>query len=52
LDYHAMATFTAGPPTLEELPAAIQNISGFRKNLPDVRRHADDAKSVGMTSSR
>jgi predicted transglutaminase-like cysteine proteinase len=34
LDYHAITTFAAGPPALQEAPAAIQNISGFSKDLP------------------
>src|ERR671935_1137679 len=34
LDYHAITTFAAGPPALQEAPAAIQNISGFPQALP------------------
>jgi predicted transglutaminase-like cysteine proteinase len=34
LDYHAMTTFAGAPPAPEEAPAAIQNISGFPKDLP------------------
>jgi predicted transglutaminase-like cysteine proteinase len=34
LDYHAITTFAAGPLALQEAPAAIQNISGFSKDLP------------------
>src|SRR6266404_992034 len=34
LDYHAIPTFAAGSPALQEAPAAIQNISGFPKDLP------------------
>ena len=34
LDYQAMTTFAAGPPTPQEAPAAIRNISSFPKGLP------------------
>jgi hypothetical protein len=34
LDYHAVTTFAAGPPALQEAPAALQNISGFPQALP------------------
>jgi predicted transglutaminase-like cysteine proteinase len=34
LDDHAMTTFAAGSPAPPEAPAAIQNISGFPKDLP------------------
>ena len=34
LDDHAMTTFAAGSPAPQEAPAAIQNISGFPKDLP------------------
>jgi predicted transglutaminase-like cysteine proteinase len=34
LDYHAMTTFAGGSPASQEGPAAIQNISGFPKELP------------------
>jgi predicted transglutaminase-like cysteine proteinase len=34
LDYHAITTFAAGSPALQEAPAAIQNISGLSKDLP------------------
>jgi predicted transglutaminase-like cysteine proteinase len=34
LDYQAMTTFAAGSPATQEAPAAIQNISGFPKDLP------------------
>jgi predicted transglutaminase-like cysteine proteinase len=34
LDYHAMTTFAAGSPALQEAPAALQNISGFHQALP------------------
>ena len=34
LDYQAMTTFAAGSPAPQEAPAAIQNISGFPKDLP------------------
>ena len=34
LDYHAITTFAAGSSALQELPAAIQNSSGFPKDLP------------------
>ena len=34
LDYHAITTFAAGPPALQEAPAAIQHISGFPQALP------------------
>ena len=34
LDYHATTTFAAGSPALQEVPAAIQNISGFPEDLP------------------
>src|SRR5215813_4246103 len=34
LDYHAITTFAAGSPAPPEVPAAIQNISGFAKDLP------------------
>jgi hypothetical protein len=33
-DYQAMTTFAAGSPAPQEVPAAIQNISGFPKDLP------------------
>ena len=33
-DYQAMSKFAAGSPALQEAPAAIQNISGFPKDLP------------------
>jgi predicted transglutaminase-like cysteine proteinase len=36
LDYHAITTFAAGSPALQEVPAAIQNISGFSKDLPSL----------------
>ena len=34
LDYHAITTFAGGSPALQEVPAAIQNISGFPKDPP------------------
>ena len=34
VDYHCITTFAAGSPALQEAPAAIQNISGFPKDLP------------------
>jgi predicted transglutaminase-like cysteine proteinase len=34
LNYHAMTTFAGASPPPEEAPAAIQNISGFPKDLP------------------
>jgi len=34
LDYHAITTFAAGSSALQEVPAAIQNSSGFPKDLP------------------
>ena len=34
LDYHAITTFAGAPPALQEVPAAIKNISGFSKDLP------------------
>jgi hypothetical protein len=34
LDYHAMTTFAGGSPASQKGPAAIQNISGFPKELP------------------
>jgi predicted transglutaminase-like cysteine proteinase len=34
LDYHAITTFAAGSPALQEVPAALQNISGFPEDLP------------------
>ena len=42
LDYHAITTFAAGPPVLQEAPAAIQNISGF----PQARPSRSEARSV------
>jgi hypothetical protein len=33
-DYQAMTTFAAGSPAPQEVPAAIQNISGFPADLP------------------
>ena len=33
-DYQAMTTFAAGSLAPQEAPAAIQNISGFPKDLP------------------
>ena len=33
LDYHAITTFAAGSPALQQVPAAIQNISGFPEDL-------------------
>src|SRR5262249_36188192 len=33
-DYQAMTTFAAGPSAPQEVPAAIQNISGFPRDLP------------------
>jgi hypothetical protein len=33
-DYQAMTTFAAGSPAPQEVPAAIQNISGFPTDLP------------------
>ena len=33
-DYQVMTTFAAGSPAPREVPAAIQNISGFPKDLP------------------
>ena len=34
LDYQAMTTFAAGSPASQAAPAAIQNVSGFPKDLP------------------
>lgn len=42
LDYHAITTFAAGPPALQEAPAAIQNISGF----PQAGPSRSEARSV------
>jgi predicted transglutaminase-like cysteine proteinase len=34
LDYHAITTLVAGSPAPQDAPAAIQNISGFPKDVP------------------